>query len=210
MLSFAALKFLVIGSFFGLAAGISPGPLLTLVIAETLKHNKAEGIKIAVTPLITDLPIILITIYVFSRLLEFQSLLSIISITGGIYLLFLGYKTIISGSPETELNAPPSGSLVKGIMANFFSPHPYLFWITIGSPYVLKAKEINFYAVVYFLASFYFFLIGSKIIVALLAARSKTFLKELAYLWVMRLLGLTLIVFAGLFIYEGLKYFLTI
>jgi threonine/homoserine/homoserine lactone efflux protein len=35
---------------FGLSAGLSPGPLLTLVIAETLKRGIAAGIRIAVAP----------------------------------------------------------------------------------------------------------------------------------------------------------------
>jgi threonine/homoserine/homoserine lactone efflux protein len=43
---------------FGLSAGLSPGPLMTLVIAETLKRGIPAGIRIAVAPLITDLPII--------------------------------------------------------------------------------------------------------------------------------------------------------
>ena len=48
------MDFIVMGAIFGFAAGISPGPLLTLVITETIKHNKTEGIKVALAPLITD------------------------------------------------------------------------------------------------------------------------------------------------------------
>ena len=52
---------LITGIILGLMAGISPGPLLALVISETLKHGKKEGIKIALTPFITDLPAILLS-----------------------------------------------------------------------------------------------------------------------------------------------------
>ncbi|MCX9013779.1 MAG: hypothetical protein OIN89_03135 [Candidatus Methanoperedens sp.] len=51
------LTFLVSGMIFGLTSGISPGPLLTLVISETLKNGSSGGMKVAVAPLITDIPI---------------------------------------------------------------------------------------------------------------------------------------------------------
>ena len=48
---------LTAGILLGLSAGFAPGPLLTLVIAQTLKHNVREGIKVALAPLISDFPI---------------------------------------------------------------------------------------------------------------------------------------------------------
>ena len=48
------------GLVYGLSAGFSPGPLMALVISQTLKHGIREGAKVAVAPLITDLPIILL------------------------------------------------------------------------------------------------------------------------------------------------------
>ena len=39
---------LLFGIVFGLAAGLSPGPLITLVVSETLKNGKKEGIKVAI------------------------------------------------------------------------------------------------------------------------------------------------------------------
>ncbi|MCD6225405.1 MAG: hypothetical protein J7K32_07820 [Deltaproteobacteria bacterium] len=57
------LTFLTAGTILGLSAGLIPGPLLTLVISETLRHNIKAGIKIAVAPLLTDLPIIGLTFF---------------------------------------------------------------------------------------------------------------------------------------------------
>ena len=74
--------FLFSGIIFGLVGGLSSGPLLTLVISETLKHNRKEGIKVAVAPLITDLPIVLVTVFILSRLSKFNSILGTISFLG--------------------------------------------------------------------------------------------------------------------------------
>jgi hypothetical protein len=50
------IHFLTIGIILGLSAGFAPGPLLTLVISETLQHNINSGVKVALAPIITDLP----------------------------------------------------------------------------------------------------------------------------------------------------------
>ena len=47
------LHFLTLGTVLGLSAGLAPGPLLTLVISETLQHDIRAGIKVAVAPFIT-------------------------------------------------------------------------------------------------------------------------------------------------------------
>jgi threonine/homoserine/homoserine lactone efflux protein len=56
------IEFLSAGTLLGLAAGFAPGPLLVLVISETLRHNIKAGIKVSIAPLITDVPIILISL----------------------------------------------------------------------------------------------------------------------------------------------------
>jgi len=42
----------------GFNAGISPGSLSTLIIAQTLRHNLREGMKVAIAPILTDAPIV--------------------------------------------------------------------------------------------------------------------------------------------------------
>ena len=54
------------GLVYGLSAGFSPGPLMALVISQTLKHGIREGAKVAMAPLITDLPIILVSLLVLT------------------------------------------------------------------------------------------------------------------------------------------------
>ena len=50
------------GILLGLSAGLAPGPMLALVLAQTLRHGTREGCKVALTPLVTDPPIILVTL----------------------------------------------------------------------------------------------------------------------------------------------------
>ncbi|WP_243684857.1 hypothetical protein [Methanosarcina barkeri] len=77
------IEFLALGSFLGLAAGTSPGPLLAVTISETLQYGKWEGIKVAVSPLITDLPIVLSVLYVLSHLKSYDFIIGIIAFFWG-------------------------------------------------------------------------------------------------------------------------------
>jgi threonine/homoserine/homoserine lactone efflux protein len=56
------------GAFLGLSCGLAPGPLLALVVAQTLRHGPREGCKIALTPLVTDAPIIVVALVVAAGL----------------------------------------------------------------------------------------------------------------------------------------------
>jgi len=81
--------FISAGIILGLSSGLSPGPLLTLVLTQTIKHNRVEGIKVALSPLVTDFPIILITVLILGRLAQFDLFLAIISFIGAIFLAYL-------------------------------------------------------------------------------------------------------------------------
>ena len=176
------IPFLSAGAAFGLMAGISPGPLLAFVISETLQHSRKEGIKVSISPLLTDAPIILITLYVLSKLANTDIALGIIALGGGIFLCYLAYKNIrTKGFYINEQPRPQS--LKKGIVINLLSPHPYLFWLTVGAPSIYQAYQVGSAAVLAFLLSFYGLLIGSKIGVALIVDRSKNFLTNKIYIW---------------------------
>jgi len=184
--------FLFSGMVFGLAAGISPGPLIALVFSETIKYGKKEGFKIAFAPLITDLPIILFVLLILSRLTKYDLVLGIITLFGAVYLIYLGV--------EIEVKLEKKGALKRGIIANFLSPHPYLFWLFIGGPMILKSLNIHVFATILFILGFYSLLVGSKICITLILDKFKSFTKNKYYIYIIRALGITLILFALIFL----------
>ena len=104
------LEFLSAGILLGLAAGFAPGPLLVLVISETLRHNIKAGIKVSIAPLITDIPIIAISLLVLNRLANFKPILGCISILGGLFILYLGYESLKTTGVELDLSEPDPNS----------------------------------------------------------------------------------------------------
>ena len=198
--------FLISGIIFGLTLGMSPGPLLTLVISETLKHDKKEGIKIAVAPILTDLPIVLITLLILSKLTNFDPILGSISILGAIFIGYLAYENISIKKIELDVSEAKPQSIKKGVIANFLNPHPYVFWFIIGAPTVLRAWDVSLFSAILFILGFYIFLVGSKISIAVIVEKSRSFLKSNIYVYTIRLLGLVLLIFSLMFLIDGLKF----
>jgi threonine/homoserine/homoserine lactone efflux protein len=197
------LSYLTIGAILGLSAGFSPGPLLVLVVSETLQHDKKAGIKIALAPILTDLPIIIITVFVLAKLARFQQILGIISLIGGCFILYLGIKNIKTKGVDIVKDSTFPKSLQKGILVNTLSPHPYLFWFTVGAPTTLKALVQGPASAFSFIISFYGMLVWSKIVLAILTDRSRSFLQGNTYIFMMRFLGIILVVLAGILFGDG-------
>ena len=199
------IPFIISGIVFGLGGGLTPGPLMTLVISETLKHGTKEGLKVAVAPLITDFPVVLLSIFLLSKISEIHIIIGIISILGAVFLVYLGYESFTFKGVMIDKRSFKPQSLKKGIIANIFNPAPILFWITVGAPTVLKAYDVNLLASIYFVFFMYFCLVGSKFLTAMLVGKSRQFFKSKNYLIIIKVLGLVLFVFACIFLWDGLK-----
>ncbi len=187
----------------GLAAGMAPGPLMTLAITQTVRHGFREGLLVAAAPLITDIPIVLLLFFVLRELPG--QLLGVLAIIGAFYALFLAYETVKAEALGQVASTSASASLRRGALANFLSPHPYLFWITVGVPYVLAAHERSALAPWGFIIGFYLLLVGSKAAVAALVGRYRNQLTGQVYPYIMRGLAIALVIFASLLFREGLN-----
>ena len=201
------LEFLSSGILLGLAAGFAPGPLLVLVISETLRHGIKAGLKVSIAPLVTDVPIILVSLMLLNRLAEFKPILGCISIFGGLFILYLGHESLKTKGVELNLSSVKASSFKKGVMTNALNPHPYIFYMTVGTPIIYRSINQHILATVSFIGSFLLLLVGSKVILAMVVARSRAFLKGRLYIWVMRILGALLIIFSMVLFRDGFELF---
>ncbi len=195
------------GCVFGLAGGFTPGPTTTVVVAQTVRFGFLDGMKVAIAPLLSDAPIIFLSVLLVGQLVRFESVLGIITLFGAAFLIYLAIESLrVSGVEIADENVEPR-SIRKGVMTNLLNPHPYLFWFVIGAPTLLKAWTASRVAAVLFTIGLYVCLVGSKLLIAWLVARSREFLKSRGYVYVNWLLGAALGVFALLFVRDGLRFF---
>lgn len=194
------------GIVFGLSAGLSPGPLMALVMTQTLRHGTGAGIRVAIAPLITDLPIVLVTTFVVGRFAGSNLLLGLISVAGATFVAWIAAETIrarpMSGERATAA-APRSVS--RGVVVNLLSPHPYLFWLTVGAPTLIAAWAAGPGVAAGFLVAFYGCLIGSKVGLAVVTSTARGRLAGRGYRWLMLLLGGLLAAFAATLFIEGVS-----
>lgn len=198
------LHYFISGVMLGFAAGVSPGPLLALVISETLMHGRKEGVLVSLSPVLTDAPVIVAAVLILSSVSNSDIFLGIVSLAGALFVGYLAYKNILIQETRAGAIYVKPQSLRKGVITNFLSPHPYLFWMTIGAPMVTKAYHVGLMSAVSFVTGFYLFLVGSKILIAYIVSHSKHFLQSTTYVYIIRATGIMLLVFVVLFLRDGL------
>jgi len=198
------LSYIAIGITLGIWAGLSPGPLFAVLVSQSVRYGTREGIKVALAPLITDPPIILVTMLVLTKVKHSDHILGVLSAIGGLYVAYMAYESLFSNASDTPAskNAVPR-TLTKAITVNFLSPHPYLFWLTAGGSLILEAWRIGPAVPVVFVACFYACLVGAKLAVAVVIGRTRHMITGAAYTYTMRVLGGLLAVFAALLIWNA-------
>ena len=197
----------VSGAVLGLSAGWSPGPLLTLVVTETLRVGITAGIRMAVAPLITDAPIVLAALILMPRLNAYMELMGVIALVGAVFIAWMAVESMaFKGAPPDTVSVPPA-SIWRGVLANALNPSPYLFGLTVGGALVLRTAHQNRAAAAVFIGVFYACLVGSKILLALVVGRYRRFLQSGLYVGILRLLGGLLLVFAGKFLWDAAGFF---
>ncbi|MBN2296385.1 MAG: hypothetical protein JXM70_28410, partial [Pirellulales bacterium] len=70
------------GLLLGLQGGFSPGPFTTLVISESLAYGRSAGLRCSLAPLISDPPVVLLSLTVLNQISGTDAILGVISLLG--------------------------------------------------------------------------------------------------------------------------------
>lgn len=197
------LEYLAIGLSLGITAGLSPGPLMALVISETLRKGRIQGIKVSLAPLFTDIPLIMLIILVLKHIKNIDFLLGIISAIGSIFLFYLGYRDFKSDNLKFQTGHIESNPFRKGILTNLLNPHPYVFWLFVGVPFMIKGNSVER---VIFVISFLSGIVGSKISLTQIVEKTKSFIESKYYVIMIKFLGLVLIFFGLILLKNAIVY----
>jgi threonine/homoserine/homoserine lactone efflux protein len=189
----------------GASSGLSPGPLLTLVVAESFRRGFRSGAAVAVAPLITDAPVVLLMLWLAHILSSVESVIGVLYMLGACYIAYLSIELLRFKGVEIDTASGVRASFRKGVIANLFNPAPYVFWLTIGAPLIAKAREISWVVVAAFLGLFYGLLVGMKLLLAVLIGENRHLLKGGYYRAVMRFMGVILLLFAAVFMKNGVE-----
>lgn len=199
------LLYLISGTAIGSTLAFLPSPLLALLVNETIKYGKSEGIKIALVPSLTDIPVISVSLFIMVKIDDMNLILGFISICGAVFLSYIGIKSFLSHGINIDTKEIKPQSIKKGIITNFLNPNPYIFWFTVGTPAMIAGWNINPAFPAVYIAGFFSSLIGIRIIMSVIVSRSIKFLNSKSYLIVSKILSIILILFGLKLLLQGFQ-----
>lgn len=149
------LTYLLLGATFSFAAVVQPGPLQAWLLSHAAAHGWRRTLPAAFSPLLSDGPIILLSIVVLSQLPPWLN--RWLRLAGGLFVLYLAFAAFQTWRRRSlqPAGASPSGSLFRATLVNFLNPNPWMSWSLVLGPLLLKAwRETPAYAAA-LLAGFY-------------------------------------------------------
>lgn len=165
------LGFFVQGFSLGLSGAASPGPFQAYLINQSLKLGWRRALPVALAPLVSDGPIILLMLLVLTQLPP--GVLRAIQIAGGLFVIYLAWKAfqgwrtfklVEAALPEGEQGR----SLLGAIGMNFLSPGPYIYWSMVSGPVLVRGWQISPAHGVTFLGGFYAAMVGGLALLVIL------------------------------------------
>lgn len=153
---------LIQGLLLGGAAAAQPGPFQAYLLGQTLKNGVRRTLLAAGAPLISDGPIIALTVLVLSNMPD--GAIRFLQIGGGLFLLYLAWgawwtaKTAVFDKPPDP--SQRQQSLLEAALMNALSPNPYIFWGTIAGPILITSWQQSAAHAGSFLLGFYGALVG--------------------------------------------------
>ena len=198
--------YLLQGAALGIAAAAAPGPFQTFLFSETLVGGWRRGAPVALAPLISDIPIILLALLLLDQVPA--QFLRGISLAGGFFSLYLAWglwKQWRAGAgQENEYQVRARGGLRRGALINLLGPGPYLFWTLVLGPILLSALRESPLHGSAFILGFYVVFIGALLGLVGLFHQARRLGPGVVRLLLLLSIGILLILAGGL-LREGLS-----
>tara|TARA_B100000575_G_scaffold45689_1_gene32924 strand:- start:1494 stop:2129 length:636 start_codon:yes stop_codon:yes gene_type:complete len=192
------------GAVLGVVEGVKPGPLLTMVIRETLSKGLRAGVWTASAPIFTDGPLVIVSLLAAGWISTQPTILIAISILGAGYLLKMGIECFSLEPPSPDLtDIDLSHSFKRGVLTNLLNPNVYVFWFLIGGPLMASVADREPLAPAAYALTFLVSIIIVKCLIALAFDRTRGNLSHSTYKGVLSVCGIAMIVFAAGFLFQA-------
>ena len=133
-------SYIIFGLTLAFAAAVQPGPFQAYLINQTIKNGWRATLPAAAAPMISDVPIAILALFLLNSIPE--NIVYLLRIPGGLFLLFLAYKSFITWRTydvriPVEKNTSQR-TVVNAVIVNILNPAPYIGWSLILGPLFLE------------------------------------------------------------------------
>lgn len=199
----------LLGSF----AGLVPGPYTTMVAGTGLERGLRPALKLALAPLVTDIPPLLVTAFVLERLSG--TALSALGVVGGVIIAVVGIRFLRRHRPDPRIlesledgddDARPeqSATFTHVVLGTLLSPAPWIFWLVVASPFMLRSWNRSSFEGALFVVLLFATNIGTASGLAWLASRGRRLLAGPWLRRILRVAGVGLLAAGALLVWQAL------
>lgn len=193
------------GVLLGVVEGIKPGPLLTMVLRETLSGGLRAGLWTAAAPVFSDGPLIVLSFVASAWIATNGSVLLAITVAGALFLAKMGVDCFRMEAPDLE--RPTEGlatkSFARGITTNLLNPNVYIFWFLIGGPLMAATVDEEWLAPVTYAVSFLLSIILTKAGIAYVIHRASNGISPTTYKRLLAGCGVVMLGFSAYYVYSA-------
>lgn len=195
---------LLLGVALGLFAGMVPGPFLALVATTALQNGLSAGIKVALIPLVTEIPVLLASILVLTQLS--RSVLRWIGLAGGLLVLYIAwrvYRDARDASLSDRRVESLRGHYLRVALVGVLAPAPWAFWFLIAGPLLLNRWHVSPWHGLAFVCAFFGCFVGMMMLVAWASASGRARMSDRWYRRALRAAGIALAVLGGVLLWQA-------
>ena len=121
---------IVLGSGFGFQGSVSPGPLQTLMISETLSNGVRSSWRAAIVPLVTDPIALVVSLVIVSNISD--AAIAIISFIGAFILCRIAWSELRTTADDFNFQRKPPRPWFEIWLVNFTNPNLWIFAFTVN------------------------------------------------------------------------------
>ncbi|MEK7477513.1 MAG: LysE family transporter [Candidatus Coatesbacteria bacterium] len=199
----------------GLSGAMSPGPLLVVVIAETVKSGMAAPLLMMAGHAVLELGMTAGLFFGLQRLSDLPWFEPGLSCAGGVVMLLLA-AGMLRALPNVSLDFPDAGKRTSGVGAlgalrlaglgagvSVLNPYWTVWWLTIGAGFMATAGVASASRAAAFYTGHILSDVAWYVFVGILVIRARRFLTVRVYRGVLGLSAVILACFGAAFLYHG-------
>jgi threonine/homoserine/homoserine lactone efflux protein len=211
----------------GYSGALVPGPMFTLVIAESAKHGRWSGLLVTSGHVVLEALVLVGLAVGLNRVLAVSWVTSFISVAGGAVMLTMGVVTAVRAARGMLVSWPEEGYRTEagagvqsadgshnrrrgvkqaalGALVSLSNPYFLLWWATIGSAYFVSAAVFGISGVIAFFVGHILADITWYGILGHMTAYGRRFVRPRVYRGVVVACGVALAGLAVYFMFRGI------
>jgi threonine/homoserine/homoserine lactone efflux protein len=202
-----------------LTGALSPGPMTTVGLRESVRHGFWAGPSIAAGHGAIELVLVVALALGLNEVLDNDAVTAFVAIVGGTVLVVMGvstailasgYRLVLRQTSDASPFAIPPGTAgrlaLAGVLVSVSNPYWLAWWATIGTAYIVEALEEGALGIGAFYSAHILADLGWLSLIAFAVTGGRRLMSQHVYHGILILCGVFLVALGGWFLADGVGY----